>query len=209
MTTIFKTAHSLLQSTNRDALSGIHQPDYQIGIWQRSPEPGLAAEAKALAESQWAGLRFSGEVLALPEALAVPYLSLALQADALSLAEWFAHLCGTAQVRLFFGSVRSDMCRRFHTDMVSLRLLCTYAGPGTLWAETAAVSAKHLAKGSNEQIIEDVSGVHQVPTGQVCLLKGALHEHSRHGAVLHRSPSIEEEGQARLILRIDANHTIF
>jgi hypothetical protein len=203
------TSTAALSCSNRQSLAAIHQADFQIGIWERALPAELSAEAERLAYTDWEGLRFSSLLSELPAALSALPLSADFRAEVRDLAVWFAELSGSAQLRLFFGRVQNDMCRRFHTDIVSLRLLCTYVGPGTLWVDPAVVVTKHLARGSNEQMIADPTGIHQVPTGQVCLLKGALHEHSKHGAVLHRSPPVEDSGQARLVLRIDTPTSLF
>ena len=96
------------------------------------------------------------------------------------------------------------MCRKFHTDINDLRLLCTYIGPGTLWLPDEAVDLKALQKGGDEQaLVVDEQQIQQVSTGDVVILKGALYPEAN--PILHRSPSIEESGEKRLLLRIDTN----
>jgi len=201
-----------LERTKRTDLEAIHDPAYQIGIWARTLSPDLQAEALALAQQDFEAFRFSGDYRDLTTALAEhsenQRMSADLQDDICMQGRWFAALTNAVSIRLLLGRVTGNMCKRFHTDVVKLRLLCTYYGPGTLWAEPDAIDKKYVSKGTNEQMIKDASLVHQVATGHVALLKGALHEQSAFGAVLHRSPSIEEFGQSRLILRIDANDSL-
>ncbi|MEM6380738.1 MAG: DUF1826 domain-containing protein, partial [Bacteroidota bacterium] len=61
------------------------------------------------------------------------------------------------------------------TDINSLRLLCTYSGPGTLWLPNEIVNHKALiTRGGNKQIVLDERQIQQVATGAVIILKGAL-----------------------------------
>lgn len=45
--------------------------------------------------------------------------------------------------------------------------------------------------------------IQQAGTGDIVILKGALYPDGH--AIMHRSPTIEEMGAARLLLRIDTN----
>ena len=94
------------------------------------------------------------------------------------------------------------MCRKFHTDINDLRLLCTYVGPGTLWLPDEAIDRNMLTASTQELLIEE-QHIQQVATGDVVLLKGALFENSN--PILHRSPAIEASGATRFLLRIDTN----
>ncbi len=204
-----------LEGTQGTDFKAIHSPAYQIGIWKRTLPRDLQAEAMALAQQDFEAFRFSGDPCDLATVLSEHSenqsirISADLQDDICMQAQWFAELTNATSIRLLLGRVTGNMCRRFHTDVVKLRLLCTYYGPGTLWAAPDAIDEKYVSRGTNEQMIKDASLVHQVATGHVALLKGALHEQSAFGAVLHRSPSIKEFGQSRLILRIDANDSLF
>jgi hypothetical protein len=62
-----------------------------------------------------------------------PLTSLALGSDIEVLAELFLHVTGESEVRLRLEHVADDACRCHHVDAVRLRMLCTYAGPGTEW----------------------------------------------------------------------------
>ena len=102
--------------------------------------------------------------------------------------------------KLILSTVNSNMCSKFHKDNNTLRLLCTYAGPGTLWLPKTAVKS---VKNPNEVNWEDEfsNEIQQAQTGEVVLLKGMLYPNGN--AVMHKSPSIEEAGNKRLLLRID------
>ena len=106
--------------------------------------------------------------------------------------------------RLLFTTVSTNMCRRFHSDINDLRLLCTYIGPGTLWVPDEAINQKAIQNGGdNEEIVKDEKKIQQVSTGDVVFLKGALFPDAN--PILHRSPTIEKNGEKRLLLRIDTN----
>jgi len=192
-----------LQSKDRSGLQHIHQPGYQAGVWRRVLPDSLREASLDLLNSSWESFRFSGPVEELQKQLDQAGIHPLLKAEVLSQAKWFAALMEHQPLRLFFGKVQKDMCRRFHTDINTLRLLCTYHGPGTLWVRPDAIDHQKVAKGTNEEMVKHPDGVLQAGTGEVLLIKGALHEHSQYGAALHRSPAVQQSGQARLLLRID------
>jgi len=118
----------------------------------------------------------------------------------------FKELSGANSFRLLFTTVNTNMCSRFHTDMNDLRLLCTYNGPGTVWLSDSNVNRNALETyGDNETIVKDNSQINYAKTGSVVLLKGAIFPLKGTKAIVHRSPTIEESGLSRLLLRIDAN----
>ncbi len=131
-----------------------------------------------------------------------------LLADVTVLLKLFKNITKASSFRLMLASVTSNMCRKFHTDINKLRMLCTYVGPGTLWLPDEIVDYKALqARKEDHEIVIDRQNIQQVPTGDVVLLKGALYPDAN--PILHRSPSIEESGEKRLLLRIDTNENLF
>lgn len=126
--------------------------------------------------------------------------------------ELITHFNEVAEVpnfRLLLATVNTNMCRRFHTDVNDLRLLCTYSGPGTLWLTDDNINRRALGDSSgNESIVLDESRVQQAETGAVVLLKGAIYPQLESKAIVHRSPTIEESGEKRLLLRIDTNESL-
>ncbi|MEM9885442.1 MAG: DUF1826 domain-containing protein [Bacteroidota bacterium] len=130
----------------------------------------------------------------------------ALLNDVTELLNLFEQLTRASTFRLLLASVSTNMCRRFHTDINDLRMLCTYIGQGTLWLPSEAINQRAVAKGSNEEIVLDEKLIQQANTGDVVILKGALYEGAN--PILHRSPSIEANGERRLLLRIDTNDFI-
>lgn len=115
-----------------------------------------------------------------------------------------SHIAGAASLRVSFGAVRSDQCRKFHMDHVRYRLMTTYTGPGTEWVPEDAVSREALAHpancpcDANKEIVRDAAAVRRAAAGDVLVMKGSRHEHGR-GAV-HRSPPIEGTNRVRVVL---------
>lgn len=117
---------------------------------------------------------------------ALRYLPQALAADIDDLVRRFADLTGKATVRLRLEAVDGDACRKFHADYTDLRLVTTYAGPGTDIRNTPA----------------DDALVTRIATGDVALFKGKLFP-GEPPVLLHRSPPIEGTGERRVVLVLD------
>jgi hypothetical protein len=127
-------------------------------------------------------LRAAGTVSSLCEGLELPP---ALVRDIATLADRFATVMGCAAVRLRFEGIDSNACKKVHADYTDVRLVTTYAGPGSLYAPQG-----------------DPGCLEAVLTGWVALFKGRLF-HPDHPPCLHCSPSIEGTGEQRLVLVID------
>lgn len=143
--------------------------------------------APLLAKAPFA-LRAEGEVGELTAQL--PELPDALIADIAALANRFAELTGNSSLRVRLEGVTTNACKKVHADYTDVRLITTYAGPGTDFVPHDA---------------EDHGGnccLERVPTGAVALFKGRLFGEG-HAPCLHRSPPIEGSGEARLVLVID------
>jgi hypothetical protein len=124
-------------------------------------------------------------------------------------------LSGVRHLRVKLHRCDGDECRQFHVDHVPLRVITTYAGPGTDWLEDGAARREHLGgKGLprhrsvddvNNAIVADWTRVHRLPRFAVALFRGAV----AHGAgapmagIIHRSPPIAGTGIKRLRLVID------
>jgi len=131
---------------------------------------------------------------------------LSLREDITSLLRLFDQITVASSYRLLLATVSTNMCRKFHTDINDLRMLCTYVGPGTNWIpdEIVDLQSQKSGRGDLEMVIEE-RHVQQVYTGDAVILKGALYEGAN--PILHRSPPIEESGEKRLLLRIDTNES--
>jgi hypothetical protein len=125
-----------------------------------------------------------------------------LTADIAVLVARLAQIANARRLRVTFGAVRTDQCRKFHADYMRYRLITTYVGPGTQWVPDHAINRDalaHPAEGRcNEDIVRDATAIRNAVAGEVLLMKGSLHP-SQHGAV-HRSPPIEGTGRIRVVL---------
>jgi len=118
----------------------------------------------------------------------------------------FQEITKRKSFKLLLTSVTTNMCKRFHMDCNSLRMLCTYSGPGTLWLTEDNINRKALdSHGNNKAIVIDPKHIQQTKTGAVIILKGNKYSEQGVQGVVHRSPTIEENGEKRLLLRIDTN----
>lgn len=126
--------------------------------------------------------------------------------DIESLLYLFKKVSASENLKLLVAIVNTNMCRRFHTDVNDLRMLCTYAGSGTLWLPEDNINREALLNyGNNESIVIDEHNIQQVDTGSLIILKGSKYVQNDTNAVVHRSPAIEGNNETRLLLRIDTN----
>ncbi|MEL6971970.1 MAG: DUF1826 domain-containing protein [Bacteroidota bacterium] len=190
-------------------LKSIHAPAVNIAVYEREFDMPKAALDQVV--EQTINCRASGTEAEVTGALKSYFAAelpgqQELLEDVLELLSLFGQVADISSFRLLLATVETNMCRRFHTDINSLRMLCTYAGPGTLWLPNEAVNQKAYRGGNgNEDIVLDENLIQQANTGDVVILKGALYPDAN--PIVHRSPSIENQGEKRLLLRIDSNET--
>lgn len=195
---------------NPSVLKEIHHPNTNISIYDRDVAH-LTIEADRLLEED---IRFqsTGNIPHVLNELSTLLKRLSCQRileDITQQLQCFRKVTRSRQYRVLLAVVQSNMCKKFHTDINDLRLLCTYRGPGTEWLTEDNVNREALQDRENrEDIVIDSSHVRQVDTGSVAILKGALYEHEDTRAVVHRSPAIEHSCEKRLLLRIDTEATI-
>lgn len=106
--------------------------------------------------------------------------------DITALGERFARLMNVKHVRLRLETVVTNACRKIHADNTDVRLICTYAGPGT----------EYLADPSRPDRLE------RLGAGWVGLFKGRTFA-AGHEPAYHRSPPIAGTGIRRLLVVID------
>ena len=161
----------------------IHERDCTIVIEKRDVPLSDSDIAPLLSKAPFT-LRAEGELEGLAAQLAE--LPDTLVADIEALANRFADLTGKSSLRVRLEGVTTNACKKVHADYTDVRLITTYAGPGTDYAP----------HGDGDCCLERVS------TGAVALFKGRLFG-AGHDPCLHRSPPIEGSGEARLVLVID------
>lgn len=191
-------------------LETIHDQGVNIAIYERDIRP-LEAEINRLLGR---GIAFTAygsgaELLLQLAGLLGPETYPALLDDMARLVDHFERVTGSSHHQLMLKTVDTDMCRRFHTDINDLRMLCTYHGPGTLWLTNDNINAKALeSRCEQAAIARDEALIRQASAGAVLLLKGALYPGENSRAVVHRSPGVEHNGQKRLLLRIDTENSV-
>ncbi|MEM6989538.1 MAG: DUF1826 domain-containing protein [Myxococcota bacterium] len=143
------------------------------------------------------------------EHVADPRARRLLARDIVWLVGEFGALLGKKHLHAELSVVRADGCRKFHADNVTIRLLCTYVGPGTEWIADADVVRPNLAHIErdvaefNRSVLRRDDAIRRCAAGEVLLLKGKARPGNRSGGAVHRSPPIEAQGLRRLLLKID------
>jgi hypothetical protein len=173
-------------AVDQDVLDGwarIAEPDCSIVLEVRE-QPLAASDINALLAKAPFTQKAAGNLQEVRAALAD--LPQSLQLDIASLVERFMALMQVDAVRVRVEGVTSNACKKVHADYTDVRLITTYAGPGTDYAP----------HGDADCCLE------QVPTGAVALFKGRLFA-PNHAACMHRSPPIEGTEAKRLVLVID------
>lgn len=197
-----------LSGARSDVLEHVARPEVRLCVWRRTLPSALSASLLGWARAHEA--RFDEPAVG-PEGSLEGALAGFAHGD---WREWmledlarrvadFRRIAQTNAVRVIFGAVRGDQCRKFHTDRLRLRLITTYAGPGTQWVTEAGVRRVALVapaacpEQANREIVKHERFVRNARAGDVLLMKGAWN--GSHGLV-HRSPPIEAARLLRLVL---------
>lgn len=192
-----------------DVLSEIHQQHKNIAIFERD-----IFELREVIESisnKELDFRHTGSILEIQEALKkylqdIPVDVQPLIIDITQALVLFQSISKSQSFRILLATIHTNMCKRFHADFNDLRLLCTYSGQGTMWLPEEILDRRALdGCKDNDVIVKDKSKVQQVSAGDLVILKGATYPKDGTKAIVHRSPSIEEFNERRLLLRIDTN----
>lgn len=135
-----------------------------------------------------------------------------LAADLVVLCAALGQLTGTWSLRVRLGVVDHDACAKLHTDRVTLRAVCTYAGPGTEVLPDPYVDRAALMQAAAEGwgpvetdravCLEPEAMVRPAP-GDVMWLRGRCYPGALTPAAVHRSPAHAAD-RRRLVLTIDA-----
>lgn len=132
-----------------------------------------------------------------------------LEQDIAALARSFLAIFGCSQVEARLAVIARDSCRKFHSDNVTMRLLCTYAGPGTEWVANDDVIRENLDRvdveleEANRSVLRHRNAVHHCTAGEILLLKGDAFEGNRGRGAVHRSPPVQARALRRLVLKLD------
>jgi hypothetical protein len=197
-------------------LEQIRDGSLSVVIWERRLPRGLRDALRSWAAAQEPP-RFEGLVtdgawvdVALQGFASSPARTFLAQ-DLQSLVQRFRLLTGIGSVKISFGAVTGDQCRKFHADYQRLRLITTYLGPGTEWLPEQAVRRDALVEPpacpatANQLIVRDPRQVRRAHAGDVLLLRG--HDGVTGAALgaVHRSPAIEASRKVRVVLVASAS----
>ncbi|WIA20971.1 hypothetical protein OEZ85_005308 [Tetradesmus obliquus] len=138
------------------------------------------------------------------ECVQQPQLQQQLQADLLQAAQSISSMRQVDHVRAKLECVTKQSCPQWHADTVGVRMLCTYAGPGTWYIENRHVT-RHVNPWTGAASISDVEDLHaaQAGPGDLLFLKGNLCQGMAGAGAVHKSPGVAGEGGARLLLTVD------
>ena len=112
----------------------------------------------------------------------------------------YACLLGAKRIGLRLRALDKAMCPRFHVDHVPVRLITTYAGPGSQWLKEGLIERRRLGQLTSEPT--ENSKIEHRNVGEVALLKGEKWQGNEGFGLIHRSPAVKE-GERRLILTLD------
>lgn len=191
-------ANGVSVSATAEGLSAIRHPGCAAAIWKRRPLSRFQSWIDELEPDNLPKARItipSGNVRDAVDKICdvcgtpdCPERKMLVD-DASALAAIFNAIVPTSYLRLRFDVITTNACRKFHVDVVTARLVCTYRGSGTQYG----VSIDG----------EEPKRVSTVPAGSAMLLRGKLWPEEPRSGLLHRSPPIEGTGETRLLLVLD------
>jgi len=212
MVTTANLIEHVIESKEKDELSIIHNSDYNLAIWERNPDERIIELTDSILEFLSTAFEATGTPEYCITELENKFFGsfsrsfTPLIDDIKMISNWFSELSGSKKINIFLGLIDNDMCKIFHTDINDLRLTTTYKGIGTVWTKNSNINRKTKVP---EDCLLDPNDMKFVPPFHVAIMKGALHDKAGAGAIFHRSPSIKESGEFRLLLRIDTTNSFF
>jgi len=205
---------------SQEVLRHVRERAYDLALWERRLPAPVAAFCQKLTARR-GSLELDATAGPGPELLA----ALALRApfsrgksepaaywlleDIVALAVDFADVAGCAAVRVRLTKVPDRGCSVFHLDTLPVRLLCTYHGDGTQWADEPHVRRAELGlRGrttgeANAAIVPSETRIRTMAAGAVAIFKGRLWPGAGSRGLVHRSYPVCCTDHARLRLVID------
>lgn len=191
----------------------LHRSVEPVWRWRRSLAPKLVAYVSWLLDGPWFNFRFEVELDKVANAVERGFDQAGIEhrraqsllaRDIASLAGLYADVAGPGRVEVRVEHDPTAHCPAFHQDNNVLRLLTTYAGPGTEWLPEDRLDRRELglqgraAAAANEAIA--LGAPERAEPGEVLIGKGLKYGRG-HGTFVHRSPSINLGD--RLLVAID------
>ncbi|UTW05872.1 DUF1826 domain-containing protein [Pseudomonas benzenivorans] len=193
-----------------EVFTEILREEVNLAIWQRRLPAQidafvaqLLAQGHALAQTLIVELA-TAESPADLSGLLAEYRHIPGQEDCLSDIGWlvsaFACLLGARRIGLRLRVLDRPMCPRFHVDRVPVRLITSYAGPGSQWLAEGAMVRQRLGEPAAEP--QDPALINSSLAGHVLLAKGEKWSGNEGAGLIHRSPQ-PHSGKRRLLLTLD------
>ncbi|PVV12282.1 MAG: hypothetical protein B6D72_08125 [gamma proteobacterium symbiont of Ctena orbiculata] len=178
----------------------IFDPGMQVCTWQREIDPAIGAYLSELHQTGELQVVEALSSAAKPKLDCLPAgPGRAPLIDDLSLLrEIVFELMGCSEVGLRLARVGYAMCPGWHVDRTSIRLVCTYQGPGTQWLDDQDVDRRDLHSGRMGE-----SAFIQAVPGEIVLLKGALWQGCDAFGAVHRSPELAPDSALRTLVTLD------
>ena len=209
------SAHYKL-SDSFGVMSAIRIAGVNMAIWQRSEKPRCKNALNALLAANETVLldykptdntQIIEGVTRLADIYGEAASMEALAEDIQMLVNLFCGISDASHARIRLGRIENDACRLFHADSLHMRMLCTYAGPGTEWLDSD--NARHEELGSrgrtieetNAAIVIDPAQIRHVAPWHVAVFTGRLRPDTP--PLIHRSAPVPTEKEHRIRLCID------
>ncbi len=202
------------QADRIESLLEILRDEVNLAVWQRPLAPPVQAFVSALL--QHSGQLAESHTLEVRKdcqdrtPVVIPRLAGAMSqlegytefiADVAYLIDAFACLVDAQLIGLRLRLLDQAMCPRWHVDHVPVRLVSSYAGPGSEWLEEGQLPRAYLGGPGIDHYSRGVSS-QILGVGDVALLKGERWQGNVGRGLIHRSPAVAE-GERRLLLTLD------
>jgi len=193
------------------ALGQIREPGLSLCCWKRALDPRvtafMAAQQVMMPRQRLFQLPNDAPLESAVQARLDGFMDTrwyghaAWREDVLAMIALARQLSRGAALRIRLESVASNGCRLFHTDLVPLRLITTYRGPGTEWLPAWAVDPTASSRQDNQHVL-DMSVLQRLGAGDVALMKGDHYPGQQAPGLMHRSPPSGPQSP-RIVLAID------
>ncbi len=197
-------------------LSAIRNAGVNFAVWERAPDPRCEPAIRALLSTPCeVALDFNPATRTeINEAIAeitrtwcTPAAASALAEDIWLLVKLFSEIADSQHARVRLERIEDNGCLLFHADSLRLRMLCTYAGPGTEWVHNDNARFEEL--GLRGRSVEDANRAIVINKDEIRLLRpwhvAAFSGRQREDTLplIHRSAPVCSAADYRLRLCID------
>jgi hypothetical protein len=201
---------------SKESLMAIRNIGVNMAIWQRPANPKCLAVIDALLFAPCAVAldlnpaekeTISTGIHSLVSGRCDPASASALADEIWALVGLFCSIADTNHARVRLERIEDDGCMLFHADTLRLRMLCTYAGPGTEWLDSDNARYDQLGlrgrsiEETNRAIVVDEAKIRHLAPWHVAVFSGRLREDTL--PLIHRSAPVRSEKDHRIRLCID------